>query len=171
MIEKEPTEITWGDVERFAKLHQIDQDEYFMLDMAVSVSEKVWTPDTWNLAVWLAPGQNEGYYLHVDTITRKMGIKGGIRKSMAGGKFWSIESGQRAQDLITRYLHGWPLKEEKPKSALLLKIDDQLESARTTLLTFATAYQYERGYWKGVEMGLLSLYNLVRLLPDDKQGS
>lgn len=102
---------TWRDVEKFIKEHKLNQDEYFMLDMATSVNEPVWSPQTRCIAVWLSEGTNEGFYVYVDAITLPPSVSGRMeqRTSKAGGKFWSIEAGMRAVNLLTRYIHGWEL--------------------------------------------------------------
>jgi hypothetical protein len=101
----------WGQVETFWKEYKLDQDEYFMLDDSVSLQMNIWHPDTWHIAIWVCEGSNEGFYLHVDEIKRKEGVKGGVRYSRALGKFWDISSAQNAANRLFRFIYGYHQEE------------------------------------------------------------
>lgn len=101
-----PREMTWGDLDKFVREQKLDQDEYFLLGSTTNHEAAIWGPDTRNIAVWLAPGQNEGYYLHVEEVV-KYKERQPVHVGRAGGKYWSVESGMVALQKITAFVYGW----------------------------------------------------------------
>ena len=99
--------INWGDLDQFARDQKLDQDEYFLLNHTTEPSAVIWSENTNNVAVWLAPGQNEGYYLHVTEVIKLKESRHPVYVGRAGGKYWSVASGMAALQKITAFLYGW----------------------------------------------------------------
>ena len=107
----DPMKMTWDDAEEFVKAAGLDKDEYFHISRSRTAEEEalrktvVWDEKgIRNVAVWWAPGANEGYYVHV---SREL-IKGrdvSYEPAMLG-KFWSAARAAFASELLVRLFYG-----------------------------------------------------------------
>jgi len=105
-------EMTWDDVVEFIKAAGLDQDEYFHIstssgDVGDEALRKtvIWDENGLrNVAIWWAPGANEGYYVHVD---RQL-LKGRdfVYKLALLGKFWSPIRAAFASQILVRLFYG-----------------------------------------------------------------
>lgn len=107
----DPMQMTWDDVVSFIKAAGLDKDEYFSISLAQPNNEEAFRKTViWdekgirNLAVWWAPGANEGYYVHVDRLLMK-GRQVDHELAMLG-KFWSPARAAFAADLLVRLFYG-----------------------------------------------------------------
>jgi hypothetical protein len=109
----DPMQMTWADAEQFVKAAGLDRDEYFHISTASSATigtaelrkTVIWDEKGMrNVAVWWAPGANEGYYVHVD---RQL-VKGrDVTYELAMlGKFWSPIRAAFAAELLVRLFYG-----------------------------------------------------------------
>lgn len=106
-------QMTWGDAEDFAKAAGLDRDEYFHLQTSgratVGTAELrrtvIWDEEgIRDVAVWWAPGANEGYYVHVERLLSKG--REVVRESAMLGKFWSPIRAAFASNLLVRLFYG-----------------------------------------------------------------
>lgn len=148
---------TWRDTLAFIKEHKLDQDEYFEIDTNNLLNSPVWGEGVAKIAVWLAVGSNEGYYVHIEAIYRRGdGEREGRRLKMGVGKFWSIEAGMRAVDLLTRFLYNFPLPlEDSIRQVDLVKVEAILEEKARLARASREALRGE-SYWKGYWTGKLN---------------
>jgi hypothetical protein len=109
----DPNLMTWEDAERFTKAAGLDKEEYFSIHVAGLgdfSEENFRTMLIWDekgirhVAVWWAPGANEGYYVHVE----RQVVKGRDSTSKIAmlGKFWSPLRAAAAVDLLVRLFYG-----------------------------------------------------------------
>jgi hypothetical protein len=103
--------MTWNDAEEFVKAAGLDKDEYFHISTARITNEEVLRNTViWdekgirNVAVWWAPGANEGYYVHVDReLKREREV---VHELAMLGKFWSPARASFAAELLVRLFYG-----------------------------------------------------------------
>ena len=107
----DPMQMTWEDAEAFVKAADLDKDEYFHISTARMTNEDVLRNTViWNekgirnVAVWWAPGTNEGYYVHVERLLTK-GREVDHELAMLG-KFWSAARAAFATELLVRLFYG-----------------------------------------------------------------
>jgi len=107
----DPMRMTWDDAEEFVKAAGLDKDEYFHISRSRTAEEEalrktvVWDEKgIRNVAVWWAPGANEGYYVHVD---RQL-VKGRetVHELAMLGKFWSAARAAIAAEVLVRLFYG-----------------------------------------------------------------
>lgn len=104
-------EMTWDDAEDFVKVAGLDKDEYFHITNSREdiVDEALRKMVIWdekgirNIAIWWAPGANEGYYVHVDRVVIIEGKP--VYKIAMLGKFWTPVRAAFASDILVRLFY------------------------------------------------------------------
>jgi hypothetical protein len=94
--------LTWGDVDKFIRDHNLDDDEYFEVHTVYGHHHADWKKEfvyaekiRW-IAVYWVVGGSEGYYVHVETRepeTQKTEL-------VLLGKFWDAARAEQATNLL-----------------------------------------------------------------------
>ena len=92
------------------KENRLDSDEYFSFsdtgNEAIVEDHQIFTPtilgkdSTMRILVSWMPGSNEGFYVHVNEITRE-----GKIYTRAIGKYWDKDAAAMASNMITMFIY------------------------------------------------------------------
>ena len=94
--------LTWGDVDKFIREQNLDDDEYFEVHTVFRHQHEDWKKESvyadrirW-IAVYWVVGGSEGYYVHIETReceTQKAEL-------VFLGKFWDVTRAEQAANLL-----------------------------------------------------------------------